>query len=1086
MKFIGDFHIHSHYSISTSKDLVPEHLDYWARIKGIRVVGMGDFTHPGWIKEIKEKLIPAEDGLFTLKNDCRTDKISSIPSPQDPVRFMLTAEVSTIYKKDGKVRKIHNVIFAPDFKTVERIQQQLVKLGGNITSDGRPIVGLDARDLLEIALNASERILFVPAHIWTPWFSVLGDKSGFNTIEECYGDLADHIYAVETGLSSDPPMNWMCSFLDRYTLISNSDAHSPAKLGREANLFDTDMSYDGIVNAIKTADPKHFLGTVEFFPQEGKYHYAGHRKCNVCWNPVETVKMKSVCPVCGRKVTSGVMNRVAQLADRDDLSERKNRPPFYSLIPLKEIIAEIVGVGPNTKQVGQMYERLIYKAGSEFNLLLHLPLNEIKKVGNEILEEAIRRMRHKEVYVQEGFDGEYGHIKVFDKGEVESFGAQESLFQDLIYERKPTKPTRKPLLSFDLDEYRHLMKTIEGPHAEDAPQKPSKRTVDKHLFKDLNSEQQKAVEHFRGPALIIAGPGTGKTRVLAYRIAQLIRNKKIDPKHIVAVTFTNKAAGEIKDRLTRLLDTAMNRERPTVTTFHALGLSILREHSEKTGRHKNFYVIDEHDKEYILLKKLHCDKKHSKGIAHDITNIKQRVQSQDEIKDERLAETFERYESLLKELNAFDLDGLLYHTLIVFRSYPDILTAYRTQYQWLLVDEYQDINHAQYTLIRMLMPEAGANLCVIGDPNQAIYGFRGAHVQFIKKFIHDYPTGMTYHLTKSYRCTGHILNASRNIIEDTTHQERFLEGLHTGVKITIAPHPSDKSEAEYVARTIEHMIGGLRFFSIDSNITEGTGHDEITSLSDFAVLCRTKAQMKAIEKAFHDHSIPYQAIGNDSFFTQEPIRSVMTLLKSIIYPNNSLFMEKITAKKDIRHEDLVILKKESIEKGFTNVLCTIIDNYFAHEKENHSGEFKKLITIAHDFNNDGDAFLTFTALGIDVDTYIPNVENVTLMTLHAAKGLEFNCVFIIGCEDGLIPYSLFEHQQGDVDEERRLLYVGMTRAKKFLFLSHAHKRFIYGKEYHLAHSPFLDSIEKELIELETSEYKRKEKEEAQAQQLTLF
>jgi uncharacterized protein (TIGR00375 family) len=352
MRFIGDFHIHSHFSIATSKMLIPEYLEYWALLKGITVVGSGDFTHPGWLQELKLKLEPAEPGLFRLKDEFKLESAKTVHGWKRGVRFLLTSEISNIYKKNGKVRKVHNLIFSPDFETVEKIQSSLSKLG-NIHSDGRPILGLDSKDLLDIALSSSERILFIPAHVWTPWFSVLGAKSGFNSIEECFNDFTEQIHAVETGLSSDPNMNRMCGFLDRFTLISNSDAHSPEKLGREANLFDTELSYDAIVNAIKTGSPEHFLGTVEFFPQEGKYHYDGHRKCRICWNPLETLKNDETCTVCGKKVTVGVMNRVAQLADRDDLQERSGQAPFFSLIPLKELLSEIMGVGQGSKKVSK-------------------------------------------------------------------------------------------------------------------------------------------------------------------------------------------------------------------------------------------------------------------------------------------------------------------------------------------------------------------------------------------------------------------------------------------------------------------------------------------------------------------------------------------------------------------------------------------------------------------------------------------------------------------------------------------------------------------------------------------------------------
>ena len=603
---ICDFHIHSHYSIATSKNLIPEFLDYWARIKGISVVGTGDFTHPGWLNELKEKLEPAEQGLFRLKEEYKSEEIFLIPSlSESEIRFILTAEISNIYKKGDKVRKVHNVIFAPEFKIAEKIQDQLDNIG-NITSDGRPILGLDSRNLLEIALNASENIFFVPAHIWTPWFSALGDKSGFETIQECYGDLDKHIFAVETGLSSDPPMNWMCSFLDKYTLISNSDAHSPEKLGREANLLNTDLTYDAIIGAIKSGEPEHFLGTIEFFPQEGKYHYDGHRKCGVCWDPVETLRNNSLCPICEKRVTVGVMNRVVQLSNREALSESENRPPFYSMIPLKEILSEITGVGPSSKKVGHMYHSLIQKMGSEFNILFHLPIDEIARKGNDLLGEAIRRMRDREVFIKEGFDGEFGQIRVFHENESKNFGGQDILFQDLVRERGSQYKARK-LIEFDLEEFHRLRRA----RAQNQEEYESSQRVDLNQAspQGLNVYQHQAVEHGKGPALVIAGPGTGKTRVLTHRIAHLIQVKNILPENILAVTFTNKAANEMKDRLLHLLNDEKLGARIYVSTFHAFGYSILRTVHPETGRDKHFLIIDGDEKEKILHQELGCEQK---------------------------------------------------------------------------------------------------------------------------------------------------------------------------------------------------------------------------------------------------------------------------------------------------------------------------------------------------------------------------------------------------------------------------------------------------------------------------------------------
>ncbi len=1076
MRFIADFHIHSHYSISTSKKLVPEYLDYWAKLKGIKVVGTGDFTHPGWLDELKSKLEPAEQGLFKLKAGLRLDTgIESTASSENEVRFLLTAEISNIYKKDGNVRKVHNLIFVPDFTTAEKLQRELSKIG-NITSDGRPILGLDSRDLLEIVLNSSDQALFVPAHIWTPWFSVLGAKSGFDTISECYSDLAEHIFAVETGLSSDPPMNWMCRFLDKYTLISNSDAHSPEKLGREANLFDTELTYGAITQAIKTGHPEHFLGTIEFFPQEGKYHYDGHRKCGICWDPVETLKHDSVCPVCGKKVTIGVMSRVVQLADQNKLDEKKNRLLFYSLIPLKEILSEIMGVGPGSKRIMQAYNSLLQKAGSEFNVLLNLPIEEIKAIGNELLSEAVKRMRNREVFVKEGFDGEYGQIRVFHEDEIKSADHQELLFKDLTRERSPKKQSRG-LINFDLGEYRILSKKAPQPQGKAA--EPSLFKPEATLLAELNTEQQKAAEHFRGPALIIAGPGTGKTQTLTLRIANLIHNRGINPGNILAVTFTNKAAGEMKERLKVLLDEKAIVSKLKVSTFHAFGLSILREHCEEFGRNKHFTILGEADKNLILDEEFHCERNQLKYTSDAIADMKHNLISENE------AEIFKEYNSFLEKQNAFDLDDLIYFPVKLFSENPAILSIYRNRYKWILIDEYQDINFTQYQLIRMLMPDKYSNLCVIGDPNQAIYGFRGADVKFIKRFIEDYPDAAVYRLMKSYRCSDLILQASSQVIQSEPSEKGiFLEGLNRGVKINIVENSTEKSEAEYVARTIEKMMGGLRFFSMDSQISEGNRALDINSLSDFAVLCRITKQMDALVKAFNDHSIPYQRIGDSPFFSQEPVSSVIDLLKALknqqnYFLKNNLITRKIIVPSDLEKLDSLI-KSEPVK----NAISKIIDACFSSKVEKYQISFKKLLDLADNFADNMGEFINFASLGTGVDTYKPNTENVTLMTLHSAKGLEYKCVFIVGCEDKLLPYSVFENMRSNIDEERRLFYVGMTRAEKFLFLSHVKKRFLFGREYHLNKSPFLTGIERELTELLKTEYRKKIKKEDV--QLNLF
>ena len=422
MRFIADLHVHSHYSRATSTDMSPEGIWKWAQLKGISVIATGDFTHPQWLKELDQKLEPAGNGLYTLKKEYQTDDVP--PSCRADVSFILSAEISCIYSKNGKTRKVHSVILAPDFAAAARLNLALSKIG-NLKADGRPILGLDAKELLRITLEASPDNLYIPAHAWTPHFSVFGAASGFDSLEECYEELTPHIYAIETGLSSDPLMNWQLSALDRITLVSNSDAHSAAKIGREANIFDTEISYPAMMEAIRTR--KGFLGTIEFFPEEGKYHADGHRDCGVSLTPKETVLHDYRCPTCGKKVTVGVMHRVEKLADREHGYRLANAPGFTSIIPLPEIIAEGLQCGTNTKKVTALYFAILEKLGNEFFILLDAPLDDIEQASSPLIREAISRMRSGNVNIAPGFDGEYGKIRIFEDIERKEIKGQMKL-----------------------------------------------------------------------------------------------------------------------------------------------------------------------------------------------------------------------------------------------------------------------------------------------------------------------------------------------------------------------------------------------------------------------------------------------------------------------------------------------------------------------------------------------------------------------------------------------------------------------------------------------------------------------------------
>ncbi len=410
MKMIGDLHIHSRFSMATSREGTPENLDFWARKKGISLIGTGDFTHPVWREELKERLVTEGNGLYRLRDEYVKEESRKFQG--EGTRFVVSGEISSIYKKNGKTRKVHNVILLPSLEAADTMAQRLEKIG-NIHSDGRPILGLDSHDLLEMMLDVCPDGILIPAHIWTPHFSVLGAKSGFDSVEECFEELTPYVHALETGLSSDPAMNWRISKLDRYQLVSNSDAHSPSKLGREANLLDIDCSYEGLYQAIQTG--KGLEGTVEFFPEEGKYHFDGHRKCGVSLSPVEAERLGGICPVCGKKLTMGVDHRVEQLADREEGFVKKDGKKYESLVPLPEVVAACMGYSTASKKVQGCFEQMMQTLGTEFDILRNVPAEDIKSCAGERIAEGIENVRTGNVKRIPGYDGEYGKIQLFDE-----------------------------------------------------------------------------------------------------------------------------------------------------------------------------------------------------------------------------------------------------------------------------------------------------------------------------------------------------------------------------------------------------------------------------------------------------------------------------------------------------------------------------------------------------------------------------------------------------------------------------------------------------------------------------------------------
>jgi uncharacterized protein (TIGR00375 family) len=732
--FHADLHVHSKFSRACSKDCDIEHLAMSALRKGLSVLGTGDFTHPAWATELRETLVPAEPGLFRvrpelekrLRRDCP-------PACAGTVRFMLSVEISTIYRRGERTRKVHHLIYAPGFDAAERITTALAKIG-NLASDGRPILGLDSRDLLEITLSADPACFLVPAHVWTPWFAVLGSKSGFDAVQECYADLAGHIFAVETGLSSDPPMNWACSSLDAYRLVSNSDAHSPPMLGREATVFSTNLDYFAMAAALRTGNGLE--GTIEFFPEEGKYHLDGHRKCGIRVNPEQTRELDTICPHCGKPLTVGVLHRIAELADRPAGFRRPGAAGFTSLVQLPEIIGEILSTGPKSKKVAGEVGRLVAALGPELSILRDIPLDEIRRAGGSLLGEGIARLRRGEVIRDAGYDGEYGTIRLFQPDELGGTAlftvtGPSAAGPEKQKSAERTGPTRTASLPGARPGGAAMAASATPPAGTAPAATPPTGTAPAtgSLLDGLDPDQRSAATA-DGPLLIIAGPGTGKTRTLTHRIAHQITDRGLAAADFLAITFTRRAALEVQDRLAALCPD--RDDQPTVTTFHGLGLRILREHHDAAGLPPRFRVADEAARLQVAAELTGSERDGRKLVAG-------------------LAEDPDGKLALRKELAARDLvdfDGLVEMPAALLGDHPGIAAGLRARWPRISVDEYQDIDAVQYDLLRMISGD-GTGLTAIGDPDQAIYRFRGADVGISGRFAADFPGATTVELTRN-------------------------------------------------------------------------------------------------------------------------------------------------------------------------------------------------------------------------------------------------------------------------------------------------------------------------------------------------
>ena len=1075
--FHADLHIHSRFSRACSKNCDIPGLAWWALRKGVTVVGTGDFTHPGWAEELRETLVPAEPGLLQLRPDL-ADRLrrNSPPACDRPVRFMLSAEISTIYRAGERTRKVHHLLYAPTLEAAGKITAALAKVG-NLASDGRPILGLDSRHLLDITLNAGPGCYLVPAHIWTPWFAVLGSKSGFDVVADCYGDLAGQVFAVETGLSSDPPMNWACSSLDSYRLVSNSDAHSPPMLGREATTLDVELDFFAIERALRTGAGLH--GTVNFFPEGGRYHLDGHRKCGVRLEPGQSAARGGICPGCGKPLTIGVLNRVTELADRPAGYRPDGAAGSVNLVSLPDVVGELLGAGPKSKKVDAEVGRLVAALGPELAILLDTPPGELNRAGGSLLGEAITRLRAGAAHKEAGYDGEYGVIRLFGPGELDrgtaalfDLAAPGSLAGTVPAPRRPGRQTglarecgtqaprpgpgaatAEPAAE-DLgarDGAAHDG-TAAAPAAKDqaagngaadrtvsGPGSPEDTTGGSLL--DRLDPEQRAAAAAGAPLMIIAGPGTGKTRTLTHRLAAGVAEQGVPPGACLALTFTRRAAEEMRERLTALL--GRRAAQLTVTTFHGLGLMILREHHELAGLAPGFTVADDQAVLEVATELAGTPRGGRALLAGAAADPQRRV--------------------LLREglaaRDLVDFDGLVELAVAVLDGAPAVAARLRGRWPQISVNEYQDIDAAQYALLRLLAGD-GAGLTVIGDPDQAIYRFRGADVGFFLRFGEDYPGASTAALTANYRSSPAIVaGALQAIAPATLAPGRVLRAAAGTAPSRISVHEAadPAGEAAWIAEAIDRLLGGSSFHSLDSGRADGQGHGGI-GLADIAVLYRTDAQAASLGQGLTRAGLPFQKRSHDLLDRRPGVTEILRELTLARDPGT------LPAGTAVAHQLRGVVGRLAADADATRTPGTRRGGLSGTDLRT-AGEV--LAPLARRCGDDMERFRTEIALGAEVDALDPRADAIALLTLHAAKGLEFEVVFLAGCERGLLPLWLpgaAPDDRPDPAEERRLLFVGMTRARAHLLLTCAARRGRQGSNGETGISPFLSAIDPGLLD----------------------
>jgi uncharacterized protein (TIGR00375 family) len=1125
MTFIADLHIHSRFSRATSKALTPRHLAAWARCKGIDVLGTGDFTHPQWRAELAEQLEPdAASGLYRLRSapealEGLPEDLGAAGAGQGPL-FLLQTEISSIYKRLGQVRKIHNLVFVPTLEDAERLSLRLAQIG-NLASDGRPILGLDSRDLLEIVLECAPAGVMIPAHVWTPWFALFGSKSGFDRLEDCYGDLSDHIFALETGLSSDPAMNRMVSALDGYALISNSDAHSGANLGREANLFAGQPSYAGLFAALRAAARRQdqgglscrFLGTVEFYPDEGKYHLDGHRACHVVLEPREARELGDICPVCGKPLTLGVLHRVLDLADRGAPARLTREPEARSVIPLPEVLGEILGVGAGSRKVRERYAALLRALGPELDILCRLPEADLRAHW-EPLGEAVARMRSGRVIRQGGYDGEYGVVRVFSPEELTDLrgGALLPGFKSTSRKRAArtetaaSAPTRAR-------EAGDVAQATSAPTRSDAHTPPTGKAHGMGQAEPLSGpaaapfaaataarpmtfspEQTAALRAGPEPTLVLAGPGAGKTRVLVGRLAWLVE-QGARPQDILAVTFTRRAAGELRERLAAALPDLP--APPRCDTLHGLAWSRMREELGAAAptllgedaalglfRAANPELTARAAREMWAA----CSLARETGATAPANTALGAPFAAAAPPLPDPATALARYTERKKAAGPgfVDYADLLEWWLAQARQLPE---SQKTVH--LLVDEVQDLSPVQLELLRALLPADGQGFFGIGDPDQAIYGFRGVAGQSEDSLRRIWPGLRTRRLGRSYRASQRVLDMAQGLLGGTGRCGALTAAQNLSAELRLFSAPDEKAEARWVAQRVRALLGATAHTLMDqAKADDMAGLAGALTPGDIAVLVRLKAQMPPLRAALEQAGVPCATPAEDSFWQDTACARLLTLLAT-----HCGFAEW-PAPEDSEAATAAIWPWDAAPPAPQEMRAWLGAQPWAGEPCLQGRAWRQLCRLWGQAGS-WPAFFAQLAWLQEAELVRGKAEQVQILTLHASKGLEFQAVFLPGLEDGLLPLRrerLITAPEGSTPEkpgpanaapgpsasacaapaihnaaapagaeaalaeERRLLYVGLTRAARMLCVSHCRQRVLYGKTLRLPPSPFLADI----------------------------